>query len=85
MRNRSPFALIRLAACLLLAAGFACGAEGADAAAQANDTGTSLLRTGDLDGALEAFGTAVKKDGANETYRMNYAILRQVLKVLTWI
>jgi len=42
--------------------------------------GEKLLQNGDFNGALQAFGEAVKTDRENADYRTEYLILRRVIK-----
>ena len=53
--------------------------SGADAAARSFALGTDLLRKGDLEGALKAFGSAARAEGAKAEYRQQYMLLRRVL------
>lgn len=46
-----------------------------------SDKGAALLASGDFDGAIDAYKGAAKADKDNPEYRMQYSLLRRVIKV----
>jgi tetratricopeptide (TPR) repeat protein len=52
-----------------------------DAGARDFADGQALLAKADFDGALKAYAAAAKADTANEEYRAQYSLLRQVIKM----
>ena len=64
---------------LVLVAGWASGVEAADKGADLFRAGETRLASGDLQGALQQFGLAVRADQSNQQYVQQYAMLRQVL------
>lgn len=58
---------------------------GGDEAAKIFVRGTELLKKGDFDGALKAYGEAARADSETVKYRQQFMLLRKVMKLRTAI
>ena len=78
---RSWVAVVALSAAVVLTASTQALAGSAGRSAAASFAkGMEVLREGDLDGALEAFGSAARAEQDNPLYGQQYMLVRRVLK-----